>query len=388
MISQQISFPNAHWMTEDHLMFEDMISRFYADEVTPNAERWIENGQVDRDFWRKAGEMGLIGAATPEAYGGSGGDRTFEASMIYQYFRTGDSCWGISIQSIVMHYVLEYGNEEQKQKWVPGMVSGDLVGALGMTEPSTGSDLKAIRTTATRDGDHYVINGSKTFITNGVQSDVICLACKTDKDAGSKGVSLIMVEVDGLEGFQKGEPLKKIGLKGNDTCELFFDNCRVPVSNLLGEQEGQGFYQMMKQLPWERLAIAIGAIAVIDFAIDETVKYTQERKAFGQRIFDFQNTKFKLAELKTQAEVLRSFTADCLGRLVKGELDTATASMAKWWGSQVQNEVVDECVQLFGGYGFMAEYPVARLYGDSRIQKIYGGTNEIMKDLIARSLDA
>jgi len=313
--------------------------------------------------------------------------RSFEALATYSYYRCGDSALGFPIQNIVIHYVDQYGTEEQKQRWLPGLTSGDLVGALGMTEPGTGSDVQAISTTAIADGNEYVINGSKTFITNGAQADLICLACKTDREAGHKGVSLVFVETADLEGFKRGEPLKKIGVKANGTSELFFDNCRVPLTNLLGLEEGKGFYQMMWQLPWERLGIALQALGVIDFVIEETLKYTKERKAFGKRIYDFQNTRFKLAEAKTKAEVLRSFLADCTGRLDEGKLDAETASMAKWWGSQIQNDIVDECLQLFGGYGFMEEYPVGRLYGDSRVQMIYGGTNEIMKELIARSLD-
>lgn len=380
-------FENAAWLTEEHRLFEDTMSRFYGEEVTPNMDRWYKAGQVDRDFWNKAGDAGILGATMSEDHGGSGVSRSFDAVNLYQYGRTGDSCWGFSIHNFVVHYIENYGTEDQKARWLPKMATGELVAALAMTEPGTGSDLQRIKTTAIADGNEYNVNGSKTFITNGQQANLICLACKTDKTEGHKGVSLLMVETDDLEGFRRGSPLEKIGMKGNDTSELFFDDCRVPMTNLLGLEEGRGFYQLMEQLPWERLSIAVSALGAIDFALAETIKYTQERNAFGKRVMDFQNTRFKLAEVKTKVEVMRSFVGDCVARLDTGTLDAATASMAKWWGSQIQNEVVDDCVQLFGGYGFMAEYPVARMYADARVQKIYGGTNEIMKELIARSID-
>jgi alkylation response protein AidB-like acyl-CoA dehydrogenase len=270
---------------------------------------------------------------------------------------------------------------------LPKLISGDSVAAIAMTEPETGSDLQNVQTHAEKDGNHYKINGSKIFITNGHTADLVVVVAKTDRSAGAKGVSLIVLETEDAEGFRRGRNLKKLGMKGSDTAELFFEDVRVPTANLLGPEEGQGFYQLMKQLPWERLMIGVTALGFIDFAIAETVKYVQDRKAFGKRIMDFQNTRFKLAECKTKAELLRSFVNDGLARLETGELDAATASMAKWWGSQMQNEVMHECLQLHGGYGFMMEYPIARLYADSRVQMIYGGTNEIMKELIARSLD-
>ncbi|WP_171211269.1 acyl-CoA dehydrogenase family protein [Ruegeria sp. HKCCA5426] len=375
------------WATEEHKMFAEMASRFMADELVPNIERWNDNGVVDREFWRKAGDMGLMAGAIPEEYGGVGGDIGFDAITMYAQTSHGDAGWGYGIQSIVTHYVTAYGSDEQKQKWLPKLASGEMVGALAMTEPGTGSDVQSIRTIAEKDGNCYRLNGSKIFITNGQSADLILVAAKTDKSEGSKGVSLVAVETDGAEGFRKGRNLKKLGMKGNDTAELFFEDVKVPMTNLIGPEEGQGFYQMMKQLPWERLTIAIIALGSIDYAIAETVKYTQERKAFGQRVMDFQNTRFKLAECKTKAEILRSFVSDCIAKLEAGTLDAATASMAKYWGSEAQNEVMHECLQLFGGYGFMMEYPIARLYTDARVQMIYGGTNEIMKELIARSLD-
>ncbi len=376
-----------HWATDEHRMYAEMANRFFADELAPNIDRWVDQGIVDRDFWHKAGEFGIMGGAIPEEYGGAGGDMGFESITIYEQTRTGDCGWGYGIQSIVVHYITAYGTEEQKQRWLPGLASGEIVGAIAMTEPGTGSDLQAVRTRAEKDGNQYKINGSKIFITNGQAADLIITVCKTDPDAGSKGVSLIVVEADKTEGFTRGKNLKKLGMKGNDTSELFYQDVKVPLTNLLGSEEGQGFYQLMKQLPWERLLIAIQALGAIDFALEQTVAYTQERKAFGQRVMDFQNTRFKLAECKTKAEVLRSFVNDGIARLIDGTLDAPTASMAKYYGSEIQNEVMHECLQLFGGYGYMTEYPIARLYADARVQMIYGGTNEIMKELIARSID-
>ncbi len=378
---------NSNWASEEHRMFADMVTRFFADEMAPNIETWVEQGIVDRGFWQNAGAAGIMSGAIGEVHGGVGGDVGFEAVALYEQARLGDVNWGLGIQSIVQHYISVYGSDAQKARWLPGLVSGDIVGAIAMTEPSTGSDLKAVRTRAVQDGNQYCINGSKIFITNGLTADLIITVVKTDKEAGAKGVSLVVVEPDGLDGFQRGEPLKKLGMKGNDTAELFFEDVKVPLTNLLGAEEGQGFYQLMQQLPWERLLIAIQALGAIDFAIAETVTYVQERKAFGQRIMDFQNTRFKLAECKTKAEVLRSFVNDCIGRLIEGKLDAPTASMAKYWSTEAQGQVMDECLQLFGGYGYMAEYPISRAFADARVQRIYGGTNEIMKELIARSID-
>lgn len=375
------------WATQEHTMFADIASKFLDAELKPNISIWAEKGVVDRNFWQKAGEVGLMGGSVDTEFGGSGGDISFDAITAYLQAEKGDAGWGYGIQSIVIHYISAYGSDEQKKKWLPQLVQGKKVAALAMTEPNSGSDLQAIKTHAEKDGNQYKINGSKTFITNGGSADLICLAAKTDPNLGSKGVSLLMIETDNLEGFRRGTPLKKIGMKGNDTAELFFENVKIPQTNLLGQEEGKGFYQLMKQLPWERLYIGIAGLGAADCAIKETLKYVKERKAFGKRIFDFQNTKFKLAELQTKAEVTRSFINDCISKLISSELDAATASMAKYWGSQIQGEILDECVQLHGGYGFMAEYPVARMWTDARVQKIYGGTNEIMKELIARSLD-
>jgi len=379
--------PSAAWVQDEHKMFADSCARFFDDEMVPRLEAWIDQGVVDREFWNKAGEAGIMAGAIPEDLGGVGGGISFDAVTVYEQARKGDIGWGYGIQSIVMHYINAYGTDAQKQRWLPKLVSGEMVGAIAMTEPGTGSDLQSVRTSATKEGNGYTINGSKIFITNGQSADLIIVVAKTDKDAGAKGVSLIAVEPAEVEGFSRGRNLKKMGMKGNDTSELFFENVKVPADNLIGPEEGQGFYQLMKQLPWERLMIAVMALGAIDFAIEETLRYVKERKAFGKRVMDFQNTRFKLAECKTKAEVLRSFVNDCIARLDEGTLDASTASMAKYWGSEVQNEIMHECLQLHGGYGYMMEYPIARLYADARVQMIYGGTNEIMKELIARSLD-
>jgi len=379
--------PSAAWVTDEHRMFADMAARVYAQDLAPHISKWVKQGKVDRSFWEIAGAQGLMGGAVPEAYGGAGGGVGFDAITVYEQGAVGDCGWGYSIQSIVIHYLLAYGSDEQKQRWLPDLVAGRRVAAIAMTEPGCGSDLQAVSTTAVKDGNQYRINGAKTFITNGQSADLIVVVAKTDPAAGARGVSLIVVETDQAQGFRRGRNLEKLGMKANDTSELFFDDVKVPLTNLLGQDEGQGFYQLMKQLPWERLVIAITALGAIDFALSETITYVQGRNAFGKRVMDFQNTRFKLAEMKTKAEVLRAFVNDCIARAEAGTLDAATASMAKYWGSETQNEVMHECLQLFGGYGFMMEYPIARLYADARVQMIYGGTNEIMKELIARSLD-
>ncbi len=375
------------WKLAEHEMFADSASRFFRDTLVPSIEKFNAQGMVDREFWTKAGDAGLMSGSVDEAYGGVGGSMTFDAVTLYEQAAAGDSGWGFGIQSIVMHYLMAFGSEEQKEHWLPRLVSGEMVGAIAMTEPGTGSDLQSIRTTAEKEGNCYKINGNKMFITNGYLADLVIVVAKTDAGSGAAGISLILVETEGAEGFSRSKPLKKAGMKASDTAELSFDNVKVPLTNLLGPEEGKGFYQLMQQLPWERLLIGIGALGAIDHALALTVAYTQERKAFGKRVMDFQNTRFKLAECKTKAELLRSFVDHCLGLLDQGKLDAATASMAKYWGSEVQNAVVDECLQLHGGYGFMEEYPISRLYADARVQMIYGGSNEIMKELIARSID-
>ena len=379
--------PFHKWVTEEHKLFTESVQKFYNDEMKPNIEDWVDNGVVSKSFWEKAGHAGIMSGSVLEEHGGVGGDMGFDSITVYEQAKTGDSSWGYGIQSIVIHYLNEYGTDEQKNEWLPKLIEGKSIASLAMTEPGAGSDLQAIKTIARKDGNQYTLNGSKIFITNGGSADLIIVAAKTDQSAGAKGISLILLDTNNVEGFSRGKPLKKLGLKGNDTAELFFDNVKVPLTNLIGKEEGQGFYQMMNQLPWERLLIGITALGAIDFALQETIKYVQERKAFNKRIMDLQNTRFKLAEAKTKAEVLRSFINDCIARLIKGKLDAATASMAKYWGSQIQNEIMDECLQLHGGYGYILDYPISRMYADARVQKIYGGSNEIMKELIARSID-
>lgn len=376
------------WMDDELVILSDALKEFYAIEALPNEERWQEQGHVDRDFWNKAGEMGLLCASVPEEYGGHGGDFRHEAVIVTEQFRaSGVSSFGNYVHSqICAGYILDYGTEDQKKRWLPKMSSGEMVCAIAMTEPGAGSDLKSIKTTARMDGNEYVINGSKTFITNGIQADLVIVVAKTDTEAGHKGISLIIVETKDCAGFARGRNLAKIGMKGQDTSELFFENVRVGPENLLGGVEGQGFIQLMTALPQERLTLALIGCAVMDRALHETITYTSERKVFGKPLLDMQNTRFKLAEAKTVTTIARIFLDDCVEKHVRGELDSATASMAKWWVSQMQNDVVDECLQLHGGYGFMEDYPISKMYTDSRVQKIYGGANEVMKELIARSL--
>lgn len=368
-------------------MVEDMANRFMSEEVLPHYDRFEKQEMVDRETWEKAGEAGLLCASMPEAYGGAGGTYAHEAVIAESIGHVGVDGFGLALHnSIVAPYILHYGSEEQKEKWLPRMASGELIGAIAMTEPGAGSDLQGVKTTAVKDGNHYKINGSKTFITNGQHANIIIVVMKTDPSQGAKGTSLVVLETDGLEGFERGRNLDKVGFKANDTSELFFNDVRVPTSNLLGAEEGRGFYQLMEQLPQERLLIANQAICAIERALALTIDYTKERKAFGNRIIDFQNTQFKLAEMKTEASVARVFVDHCVEQHLKGALDATTASMAKYWVTDLQCKVMDECVQLHGGYGYMNEYPIARMFRDARVQRIYGGTNEIMKVLISRSL--
>ena len=377
----------ASWMSEDLQIFDNEARKFFERECVPHSEKWIKQQHVDRATWKKAGEAGLLCASTPEAYGGAGGTFAHEAVIIDHLGKLGIDGWGITLHNaIVAPYVFHCGTEEQKQRWLPRLANGELVAAIAMTEPGTGSDLQAVKTTARRDGNHYVINGSKTFITNGGTANFVIVVVKTDPTQGSRGISLVAVETDEVEGFRRGRVLDKIGQKANDTAELFFDEVRVPLSNLIGVGEGQGFVQLMQQLPQERLIIALQAMAVIERALETTIGYVKERKAFGKRLLDFQNTQFKLAECKTEATVAKVFCNHATGLLLEKKLDPFMASMAKLWLTEVQCRVVDECLQLHGGYGYMNEYPIARMYADARVQKIYGGTNEIMKVLIARSL--
>lgn len=374
------------WMTADHDVYRDNVRRFVETEFVPQRERWNEQGHPEPAAWRQAGEMGLLCPDVPAEYGGGGADFGFDVITYEELARACISSFGNGIQSIVAHYLVRYGTEEQKQRWLPGMASGEIITSIAMTEPGTGSDLQSIKTRAVKDGDDYILNGSKTFITNGYNANLVCVVCKTDPEARAKGISLLMVEVDGLAGFRRNKPLKKIGMKGQDTCELFFDDVRVPRANILGGVEGQGFYQLMAQLPRERLIIAISAVAAMESALAHTVDYTKQRKAFGQSLIEFQNTKFKLAEWKTETTIARVFLDHCIQQLNAGELDNVTASMAKWWCSEKQFMLAHECLQLHGGYGYMLEYPIANYFADSRVQMIYGGSNEIMKELIGRSL--
>lgn len=374
------------WSDEDVEDFRELARTFCQKELTPHQDRWIEQKQVDRELWTKAGEVGLLALSIPEAYGGGGGTFAHETVLFEEQARAGDGAWGVSVHNgIVAQYLLAFGSESLKQRLLPKFARGEYVGALGMTEPGTGSDLQGITTRAVRDGDSYVINGAKTFITNGVHADVVVVAVKTDPDAGAQGVSLMAVEAS-APGFRRGRVLDKVGLKGQDTAELFFDDVRVPAENLLGEQEGLGFIQMMEQLPQERLIIAVTAVAGLEAAVDQTIAYTKERTAFGRPIFGFQNTKFTLADAATEAAVARAFLDQCIERHLRGALDVQGAAMAKLWSTERVNKVVDNCVQLFGGYGYMMEYPIARAWADVRISRIFGGTNEIMKEIISRSL--
>ena len=375
------------WMTEELDSFRDHFRKFLASDLAPHAEKWRQQKMVDRSAWRALGEMGALLPSVPEAYGGLGATFAYDAAVFEDMQSVvPDAMGGVTVSSgIVAHYILNYGSEEQKRRWLPGMARGELIGGIAMTEPGTGSDLQSVRTTAKRQGNSYVVNGQKTFITNGQTADLIIVVARTG-GPGAKGLSLIVVETERNDGFRRGRNLDKIGLHASDTSELFFEDAVAPPENLLGGEEGKGFAQLMQQLPQERLIIAICAVAAMERAIKLTVDYTKERKAFGQPIIDFQNTAFTLAERKTEAIIARVFVDWCVERLVAGDLDAVTASMAKWWCTQKQVETVDECLQLHGGYGYMQEYPISQMFVDARIQKIYGGTNEVMKLLIARSL--
>jgi acyl-CoA dehydrogenase len=375
------------WMNEELHILRDSVRRFYQKEFVPLVPKWDAQGCVDRDAWLKAGEAGILCASIPEQYGGGGGSFKHEMVIAEEMGRCGVTGIGNSVHSgIVAHYINNYGSEAQKLQWLPRMATGELVGAIAMTEPGTGSDLQAVATTAVKENGQYIINGQKTFLTNGQLANLICVVVKTDPHAGSKGVSLVMVETDKVEGFRRGRNLEKIGLKAQDTSEVFFDEVSVPQENLLGTEEGRGFVQLMEQLPQERLIIAVSACVAMEMALKVTSEYVKDRKAFGKRILDFQNTQFRLAERYTEARIARVFVDDCAMKLAAGTLDATTAAMAKWWTTQKECEIVDECLQFFGGYGYMMEYPIAKMFLDSRIQKIYGGTNEIMKLLIAREI--
>jgi alkylation response protein AidB-like acyl-CoA dehydrogenase len=379
--------PRPAWSDDDVEAFRDLAHSFLAKECAPNEERWNEQQHVDREIWNKAGELGLLCPSIPTEYGGGGGTFALEAVFAEEQARTLAPSLGTAVHStIVAHYINSYGTEEQKHRWLPKLATGELVGAIAMTEPGTGSDLQNVKTRAIRTGDEYVVDGSKTFISNGLLADLVITVAKTDPENAAKGISLIVVETSDLPGFSRGRVLKKIGQHGQDTAELFYDGVRVPAGNLLGSEEGQGFVQLMQQLPQERLVLAVAAVTAIEETLAHTLRYTKERHAFGRPVFEFQNTRFKLAEAATVAKVARVFIDDCIVKHLAGELDVQTASMAKWWTTQMQCDVADECLQFFGGYGYMAEYPISRMFTDARIQKIYGGTNEIMKEIISRFL--
>jgi acyl-CoA dehydrogenase len=373
------------WMDDDLRTFRETVSRFVETEMVPHDARWRAQHHVDRETWLKAGETGLLLLDIPDQYGGGGGDFRHEAVFYEELARRGISGFGQGVHSIAAHYVLNHGNEAQKQRWLPRLARGELIGAIAMTEPGAGSDLQGIRTRAVREGDHYVVNGSKIFITNGGSATLLMLVVRTDPTDRKRGLSILMVETEGLEGYRVGRVLDKMGMAAQDTAELFFENVRVPADCLLGE-EGRGMYQMMSDLPYERAVIALCGVGAMEGALAETSKYVKERKAFGQPIGNMQNIRFKLAEVATITRIARVFIDDCIVKLLEGKLDTETASMAKYWITDMQQQVLDECVQMHGGYGYMNEYLVCRMFADSRVQRIYGGTNEIMKELISRSV--
>lgn len=376
------------WMNEELNILRLSARKFLQKEFTPYLESWIEQKYVDKAAWLKAGSAGLLCASIPDQYGGGGGTIAHETVILEELEGCGVGVnFGNTIHSgIVAHYILAYGSEDQRQRWLPQMASGELIGALAMTEPGAGSDLQNIRMRAARNESGYLLNGQKTFITNGHMAGIIVVAAKVNLDAGAKGISLFVVETENCDGFRRGRNLRKIGMHASDTAELFFDNVYVPADNILGGKEGVGFSQMMAQLPIERLLIAISAVAAIERAVEITREYVKEREAFGKRLLDFQNTGFKLAERATEATIARVFIDYCIERAIAGDLDAVTASMAKWWLTDKQSETADVCLQMFGGYGYMEEYPISQMYVDSRVQRIYGGTNEIMKMLIARHL--
>jgi acyl-CoA dehydrogenase len=378
----------ASWLDADLVELARLARNFFAKEVQPYRDRFAKQGFPDREVYRKAGELGLLCLSIPEAYGGGGGTFAHEAVVLTeQVFGEAEALPLGVVSGIVPHYLLSYGSEEQKQRWLPKLASGELVAAIAMTEPGTGSDLQSIGTRAIREGDDYIVSGAKTFITNGHNCDLVVIAVKTDPSARAAGLSLIVAEVtDDTPGFSRGRVIEKIGQKGQDTAELFFDELLIPVANLLGPREGQGFSQLMSQLAYERLICAVVAVAATELAVEETIEYAKQRTAFGKVLFDFQNTKFELAECATIARIARSFLDDCIERHLRGELDVTTAAMAKYWLTDQQCAVIDRCLQLFGGYGYTLEYRIARLYADARVQRIYAGSNEIMKELISRSL--
>ena len=386
-MSEVLNLPRPDWMTEDLALLEDQSRRFMQGEFVPHLDKWHEDHMYPREVWTKAGAAGLLCAAMPEEYGGAGGTFAHEAVIDRELSLAGFDTFGGPLHSgIVAPYILNYGTEEQKRRWLPKLATGEMIGAIAMSEPGTGSDLQAVRTTAKKSGNGYVLNGSKTFITNGQHSNLIVVVAKTDPKEGAKGISLMVVETDDAAGFRRGRKLKKLGMDSADTSELFFEDVALPAESLLGIEEGQGFYQLMKELPQERLIVSINAVAMIERALRLTLDYVKQRQAFGKKIVEFQNSQFVLAECKSEATIAKVFVDHCIERHVKGELDTVTASMAKYWLTDLLGKITDRCLQLFGGYGYMDEYPISRLYRDARVMRIYAGTNEIMKLMIARSL--
>ena len=374
------------WMDEEIEAFRDQVRRYVVGELVPHLDGWRRQGYIPREVWRPFGQMGFMLPEFAEEHGGAGATLAYQL-VVQDELAKAEVPANTAVHTIAAHYILDYGTEVQKRRWLPGLASGELLAGIALTEPGCGSDLKSLRTRARREGDEYVIDGAKTFITNGFSANLLVVAVRTG-EASSRGVSLVVMETENLPGFRVGRRLEKLGQHASDTAELFFDGVRVPASNLIGEEEGKGFIQLMSQLPYERLLLCVSAAAAIELAVELTVEYTKQRKAFGQTLSDFQNTRFKLAECATIAHVVRTFLNDCTQRLLDGTLDDEAAYMAKWWCTEQQGKVTDECLQLFGGYGYMAEYPIARLYADARVQRIYGGTTEIMKDLIARKLFA
>jgi acyl-CoA dehydrogenase len=374
------------WMNAELELYRANVRRFIAAEIVPHQQRWREQRHVDRETWLKAGELGLLLADIPERYGGSDGTFAHMAIFWEELSAVGECAFGTRVHSVVAHYVLRNGTEAQKSAYLPKLASGAMICAIAMTEPSAGSDLQGIRTRAVRDGSHYIVNGSKNFISNGTMADLVVLVAKTDASAGPKGISLLLVQTAGLEGLRVGGIPDMIGRKGQDTCEMFFDEVRIPLEAVLGGVEGKGFSQLMNELPYERVAIGINAAAAIERATALTADYTRTRKVFGKPLFDLQNTRFKLAEAKTQAVVARVFIDWCIQKIIDGTMEADVASMAKWYLTDAQCTVIDECLQLFGGYGYMMEYPIAQMYADARVQKIYGGANEVMKEIIAYAI--
>ena len=372
------------WMDEEIEAFRDQVRRYVVGELVPHLDGWRRQGYIPREVWRPFGQMGFMLPELAEEHGGAGATLAYQL-VVQDELAKAEVPANTAVHTIAAHYILDYGTEAQKRRWLPGLASGELLAGIALTEPGCGSDLKSLRTRARREGDEYVIDGAKTFITNGFSANLLVVAVRTG-EAGSRGVSLVVMETENLPGFRVGRRLEKLGQHASDTAELFFDGVRVPAGNLIGEEEGKGFIQLMSQLPYERLLLCVSAAAVIELAVELTVEYTKQRKAFGQTLADFQNTRFKLAECATLAHVVRTFLNDCTQRLLDGTLDDEAAYMAKWWCTAQQGKVTDECLQLFGGYGYMAEYPIARLYADARVQRIYGGTSEIMKEVVARTL--